>query len=563
MSQPADRVGAPSQSVPGSPFSDTLGEGREGGPLVCDEQDGNVLVYEGSLSNAAELGERLRRLGRDPGRGTEAALVLSGYAQLGSAIFEHLDGAFCLALHDTDRQTLILARDRFGQRPLYYTMQHGRCTFASDAEVVRDLSRRPAQLHAAALLEYFAFGCVAGPATIVEGVHQVPPGCYVEIAAERCVERRYYRYSYPSSERRPTDDELLDELRRAVGRRLPANAPAGVLLSGGVDSSLIATLARDATSHALPSFAFGWPTDHNELPAARAFAGRIGATLFDVPLHEATFADDVRTMVRAMDLPLADSAAFPTHQLARAAAATGIPVLLSGEGGDELFGYYTGHRGTDRVRHLMKRLLYGAGRTGRDQVLGDAWFDVTELARAFGSTTTEAVLANRVEAYLECGDSPSGRHIFDFHFTIPWMLLPKVHGMAAAHGIEIRFPLLDHRLIEQWAAIPLAAKATTTENRVRLRQLCAATGLLPDEFFTRRKLGMNLPLSWCVRSRSELFESVVTDRNSLTIEIFGRQAVAEWFAGVRGESFTGWTKNAQRIWSAFVLEWWRAERAGR
>lgn len=526
-------------------------------PMV-DEATGNAIVFNGEIYNYLELRAELRAAGHQFTTESDTEVILKGYAQAGAEFLTRLNGMFALALHDVARRELLLARDRFGEKPLYYFRTGERVSFASELGALRAFPDCPGRLRPEGVLEYYALGFLTGPSSICEGIEQVLPGHYLRVGRHGVSSHRYYAREPGPSRQWPDGEAVEARLAEAIRLRLRADVPVATLLSGGIDSSLITTLAQRATPHPLHSFAFGWAGEDAELPHARAIARHVGTTHHEILLSRDVFREEVRPMVAAMDMPFADSAAFVVHQLTKAIAARGVKVVLSGEGGDELFGGYGWYLGIGGAKRFLKRRLFGPGRGARDYVLSKVNFPVVELHAAFGHAEVDALIERRTAAYRSCGDTVSGRIAFDYQYFLPWMLMPKVDRMSMAHAVEVRAPFLDHHLVDEWARYPDAAKASRTETKIALRRICADRGLLPEEILSRKKMGMNLPLSWWIRTNQSLFRDVVDTSTSMARELFGRERIAQWFARVGEEDTPGWTRSSQQIWSAFVFELWRS-----
>ena len=524
-------------------------------PMV-DAETGNVIVFNGEIYNYVELRLELKQRGLQFSTESDTEVLLKCYAHFGIEMLSRLNGMFAFAIFDAQRQELLLARDRFGEKPLYFFTANDCCYFASELSGLAEFRDCGRQLSAAAVMEYFAAGYVSGPDSLLKGVQQLLPGSWLRIGRAGTLSGRYYVRSCDGSTQL-SDEQIHASLTEAIRMRLRADVPVATLLSGGIDSSLITLIAQRSSSQKLHSFAFGWNGEEDELPYARIVAELAGTIHHEIKLDRMGFAKDITNVVRFMDMPQADSAAFVVYQLAKGIAENGVKVVLSGDGGDELFGGYDWYKGTTGPKPIARRLLRGKHSTARDYVLGKASFSLADLNGAFGEEATRAYLERRTADYLQHSDSVNGRIGFDYQYFLPWMLMPKVDRMSMAHAVEVRAPLLDHMLVDQWAGLSGEQKVSREQTKVRIKQFCIDAGLLSAEFLNRKKMGMNLPLSWWIRTNSTTFKEVVLQNRAQAIELFGRSSTESWFADVAKETTPGWTRSAQKIWSAYIFELWR------
>lgn len=524
-------------------------------PMV-DAESGNVVVFNGEIYNYLELREQLKQRGHRFVTESDTEVVLKGYAQYGEEVLPLLNGMFAFALYDARKRELFVARDRFGEKPLYFMQTDGVFRFASELTALRAFKSCGQGLSQSAVLEYFANGCVAGPVSAVESVSQLMPAMWLKVGAKGLETGCYYR-RLKRTTRRISDAEIGDSLAEAIKLRLRADVPVATLLSGGIDSSLITLIAQRHSGRQLHSFAFGWTGGDDELPYARAVAEAAGTAHHEIRLNRLEFAADVDRVVAHMDMPLADSAAFVVFQLAKVIRQNGVKVVLSGDGGDELFGGYDWYRPKSGLKALVKRFGVAEGRRTLDYVAGKCAFARSEMIDAFGADSVAEYFGRVAGEYRQCGPDVEGRIGFDYQRYLPWMLMPKVDRMSMAHAVEIRAPLLDHGLVDTWSQLAGSDKVTADENKVRIKQFCVGSGLLSREFVSRPKMGMNLPLSWWIRSNMDMFLAIVGDSASMARELFGRSSIERWFNEIAQETAAGWTRSAQKVWSCYIFELWR------
>lgn len=516
--------------------------------------NGNVIVFNGEIYNYIELRNRLKAAGYTFTTTSDTEVLLKCYDHFGEAMFAHLNGMFAFALYDAVRNEVLIARDRFGEKPLYYFRIEDRIYFASELDGLTEFNECPKSLADRGILEYFAMGYVSGPGSILSGVHQLQPGTSIRVNAGGIQHSRYYERAV-SGPQQLSDEEIGQSLTDAVNMRLRADVPVATLLSGGIDSSLITSIAQRSSGQKIHSFAFGWAGEENELPYARLIAERTGTIHHEIHLERQLFSDDIAGVIRFMDMPLADSAAFVVFRLSKSIAEHGVKVVLSGDGGDELFGGYDWYKTKSGMKPLLRRLLRGSHTVAKDYVLSKVTF-ADEMEAVFGAVPFAKLIEERTTEFAKHRNSVNGRIGFDYQYFLPWMLMPKVDRMSMAHAIEVRAPLLDHTLVDQWACLPDSSKVSNGTTKVRIKQYCVANGIFSPDFLARKKTGMNLPLSWWIRTNNEVFRDVVLQSGCVPLELFGKDRVTHWFEDVSKETEVGWTRSAQKIWTAFIFELW-------
>lgn len=406
------------------------------------------------------------------------------------------------------------------------------------------------------MLEYFALGHVPGPETIFQGVRQVRHSHFLRVTPHGIEEHSYYRRPSEAGTAAVGDEEIEHALSEAVSLRMRADVPVAALLSGGVDSSLITAFAQGSVDRQIQTFSFGWKGHPDELTFAREMADFVGTRHHEVELDRALFFDDIDGVIAAMDAPQADSAVFVVFQLAKEIAQNGVKVVLSGDGGDELFGGYPWYRGTTGLKQIARKLLRGPERTSNDYISGRHHFQQDELQCIFGENLVRDFVAGLQSGCTGCGNTVSGRIALDYDGYLPWGLMPKIDRMSMAHSVEVRAPLLDHHLIALWSSLPDRDKVGGNELKARIKRYCRTSGKIPAGFADRRKTGMNLPLTWWVRSNEGFFRDTIQGAQSRTSALFGLPLIHSWFDSIREHKFDGWSKAAQKIWSAAIFELW-------
>ncbi|MFL6015561.1 MAG: asparagine synthase (glutamine-hydrolyzing), partial [Gaiellaceae bacterium] len=533
-------------------------------------QNGEIYNYRELRSNLAGAGHRFRTHG-------DTEVLVHLYEQHGPRFAERLRGMFAVAVWDAERRRLVLARDRFGIKPLYYRDVDGELAFASE---LRALPRGEIDLDA--LEGFLAFNCVPAPYSIFRDTRKLPPGHV--LVWNGTLELHRYARPAPALETREEDEsELVEELRArmrdSVRAHLVSDVPVGVLLSGGVDSCTLAALAAEETSEPLRTFSIGFEErSYDELADARLVAERYGTVHRELVLRPDA-ALLLPELAAAFDEPFADSSALPTYLVSRLAAED-VKVALSGEGGDELFGgYYTYPasllaerfgRPAALIRPLVERmptstrrasLDYRAKRFVRAAKLPPlerhhGWkeifsadvraeltgrrseFDPVDLLRARFAETEGADLLARLQ------DVDIGTYLVDD-------LLVKTDRASMASSLEARVPFLDTVVSGFALALPARHKVRGLSKKRLLRK--AAAPLLPERIVNGRKRGFSIPAAAWLRGDLAPFA-----RETLAADVLRRQGFfrPEAVHRIVDEHVTGAEDWSRSIWGLLSFTLW-------
>lgn len=508
-------------------------------PMVTD--DGAVAVVQnGEILNHRELRSSLAQHGVRFRTQCDTEVLLHLYLRDGPGFVEQLRGMFALALWDQRERRLLLARDRFGIKPLYYSVRDGELTFASE---LKALLRQPSFSHEidpAALHAYLAFNSIPAPLTIFRTARKLLPGHMLMCTPQG---QRVLRYARPAPARREEVRrerpdvlvaELRERLRDSVAAHLLADVPVGVLLSGGVDSSLLTALASRASTERVSTFSIGFrERSFNELDLAREVAKRYGTDHHELVVSP-DIADLLPTLVAAFDEPFADSSAVPTYLVSQLAAQH-VKVVLSGEGGDELFGGYETYS-ADQLARLVgpaaARLAPAIDRLPSSSARVSLDYRAKRFARAgalpplerhhgfkeiFSPAETARLLVPEWrladhdpltgwrERFAETTGAPLLARLQDVDLGIylPDDLLVKTDRMSMAHSLEARVPFLDPVVSDLALALPSRLKVLGLSKKRLLRR--AARGLVPDAILKARKRGFSIPAAAWLRGELEPF----------------------------------------------------------
>lgn len=544
-----------------------------------------AITFNGEIYNYRELRAELQARGRTLRTATDTEVILEAYLEWGEGCLERLNGMFALAMYDQQTRRVLLARDRAGEKPLFYRCAGGGIAFGSELKALLQDPDAPRELDRDALEHYLAFGYVPGELCILAGFQKLRPGEALSFSVETGARRTWRYWSLPQPGDPNEDDHALLErleglLDDSVRLRLIADVPVGIMLSGGVDSSVITALAARSTSAPVKTFTITFPGHgtFDESAHARLVASHCGTEHVELPAEPATV-DLLPTLIRQFDEPIADSSMVPTYLVSRLIRREAT-VALGGDGGDEVFGGYPHHSWVQQqarmggwlpaparriARAAVTRML-PVGTKGRNYILGvtaerpynivqfNVIFDADarrRLLRSLGPTAGPSS-AEQWKATL-CGDRASVLQqttALDFRTYLPDDILVKVDRASMLCSLEVRAPFLDPRVVElAFREVPDRLRATRHERKILLKRLAAK--LLPPQLDLNRKQGFSLPLhDWFKGDWGRFMESVLLDRDSL----FDRDVVQQLLRGQQAGF-----NNMHRLFALTALELWRRE----
>ncbi len=497
------------------------------------------VVQNGEILNYRELAEELRRAGHTFRSDGDTEVLVHAYEEWGLDFATRLRGMFAIAVWDQRRSRLVLARDRFGIKPLLYSLDDGRVSFASELGALRLSPGFDTSVDHEALGAYLAFNSIPAPLTILAGARKLLPGHL--LVCEAGAEPKLSRYARPGPV--PRDElrgeseealaaELLERLRDSVRAHLVADVPVGVLLSGGVDSGTLAALAAEATTGTLQTFSVGFTeSSFNELPGARSVASRYGTDHHEV-FVEPDGAEILSRIAAAYDEPFGDSSALPTYLVSELASQS-VKVVLSGEGADELFGgYYTYvadrlapwlrlparvsrplveriPASTRRVslEYMAKRFVAAASLPPLDR--HQAWKEIFSADARRALVASPLHPADPIEPHREryaetVGAEPLARlQDVDLGIYLVDDLLVKTDRASMSHSLEARVPFLDQAVAEFAFSLPRRQRVRGLEKKRLLRN--AVRPLLPAEVVDGRKRGFSAPVAAWLRDDMQPF----------------------------------------------------------
>ena len=546
------------------------------------------IVFNGEIYNFRELRRELEGAGHRFYTSTDTEVIVHAYEEWGQGAITRLRGMFGLAIWDIRTRTLLVARDRIGIKPMYYATDNGRLYFGSELKSLLEAPGLPRDLDAAALDHYLSFLYTPGDGSIFKSVRKLPPGHLMTWQDGRLTIEQYWQM--PVTETfTGSEDEAIAQLRAvlsdAVRSHMISDVPLGAFLSGGVDSSLVVGLMSELSSARVKTFSIGFDEPaFDELGHARRVADHFGTEH-----HEFVVQPDgvgiLDKLIAHFDEPFADSSAIPTWYVSEMARRH-VTVVLSGDGGDELFGGYDRYlphphvaafdryspRALRRVAALAAdRLPHGArGKNFLRHVGRDDQGRYLDAIRFFGADEKPALLTPELQRAIDGPDAearlarhfarlsplpwPSQMMRFDAETYLPEDILTKVDRMSMAHSIESRVPLLDNEVIAFAATLPASMKIKNGRRKHVLKEVAAT--LLPRDIIDRKKQGFGVPLgTWFRGHLRELFADTLLSPTTLQRGYFQpafvKRIVAEHLAGTRDHTL--------RLWQLLVFERWHRE----
>ena len=564
----------------------------EGGHQPLSNPDRSlVVVCNGEIYNFRELRRELEALGHRFATGSDSEVLLHGYAQWGNEVVQRLNGMFGFALWDARRRRLVIGRDRLGIKPLYLYRDSRRIAFASEAKALLALPGVEAELEPSALHVYLNLGYVPAPASLFKGITKLPPATLLTIEHGRIESTRYWRIPH-AIERDVPEAEWIERVRarldEAVRMQMVSDVPIGAFLSGGIDSSTVVGLMAAASTRPIRTYSIGFEGAaadeyYNELPYARRVAQRFGTEHREILVRPDTAALLPRLLWH-MDEPVSDSA-FITTYLVSEFARREVTVILSGVGGDELFGGYRRYLGDHyqayfgRLPSWLRRTATAAGR----RLPSDRHAPLLNFSRLAKGFLESAALPfeERYRAYVEVfprdeaarllgGERTSGRDpiaeafldapgedglnrmlCVDAQTQLADDLLLLTDKMSMAASLECRVPLLDHELVELAARMPQAIKIRGGRLKHVMKE--AVSDLLPAEIIERKKRGFGTPMgAWLKHDLAPLMHQLLSPASVAARGLFRYPAVRELIAQHESSRVDG----TDRILALMNLEIW-------
>jgi len=554
---------------------------------MADASGQFLLTFNGEIYNYQDLRRELEALGHQFRSSSDSEVILEAYRAWGLNCLTRLNGMFAFCLYDTNARQMFLARDRAGEKPLYYRHTSGKFVFASELKALMADPGLSRELDLDALNYYLTYGYVPGQMCMLKGVHKLPQGHAMIYDLEKNDLRIWSYWHLPEPGRSPaaSEEELVEELEDllvdSVRLRLIADVPVGILLSGGVDSSLITALAAKVSTKPVKTFTISFPGygEYDESSYARLVANHFGTQHTEL-VAESTSVELLPELAQQYDEPMADSSMVPTYLVSRLIRQHAT-VALGGDGGDELFGgylHYSWIQRQERLRHYVPGVLQSwagavaadilpVGFKGRNYLIGlgaeppqrvahvNMYFDTRSRLRLLSPALRNGGIFDFSPESQKAQLFSNGKSLLQQATAVDFMtylvddILVKVDRASMLTSLEVRAPWLDHRIIEfAFSRVPDALRATEKERKILPRNL--ARRLLPSELDLTRKQGFSLPLkNWFKGNWGSYIESILVAADP---RLFDQGMIRRLLASQR-QGFA----NTHRLFALAMFELWR------
>jgi asparagine synthase (glutamine-hydrolysing) len=563
-----------------------------GGKQPISVEDGSVVtVFNGEIYNYRSLRTQLQGRGHTLVTSSDTEVIVHLYEDFGEDCVQHLRGMFGFAIWDARRRSLLLARDRLGIKPLYYTQVSGQLIFASEIKAILQHPSVHARLNLEGLSNYLSLKYVPAPQTMFDGIYAIPPGCTLTCNENGVRIKRYWDLAFNGNHQGPrTEDSYAEELQAAlmecVKLHLVSDVPFGAFLSGGVDSSLIVALMSQFLNEPVKTYSAGFQGEaevFSELPYARMVAKKYETDHHEVlvgPEHLISLSEKV---IWHLDQPIADEAALANYMVAELASRQ-VKMVLTGEGGDELFAGYARHVGEQLAPYFQflpqaaksMALTACAHLPGlrRQKLALYALCQENEVARLvnwfplFNSDFKQSLLSGEFKStvngngakavfvrHLDRTDAVDPLHRMLYVDTKLWLpddLLARGDKTSMAASLEARVPLLDHKLVEFAAALPSQLKVKGLARKYLLKRV--ANSWLPPKIVHRKKKGFSMPFSIWFRKEARPFL-----RDALSPSVLRRRGLFNpvFVEKLIKEHETGFADHSSLLWGLLSVELWQ------
>lgn len=570
----------------------------EGGYQPMRNEDKTVwVVSNGEVYNFLELRNILEKKGHKFHSRSDTEVIVHLYEEEGTDCVKALRGMFAFALWDARNRSLLLARDRLGQKPLFYAHDHRGLTFASEMKALLQDPNLSQQVNLTSLHHFLTLQYVPGPQTIIQGINQLQPGHLLEYSGGQLKIKRYWEPNFlPKIElsKEEAAEEFRELLEESVRLRLVSDVPLGALLSGGIDSSMIVGLMSRVANKQVKTFSIGFSEEaFSELKHARVVAQHFGTDHTEIIVRP-DILEMLPKLVWYLDQPLADPAAIPTYYLSKVARQQ-VTVALNGDGGDETCAGYQRYY-ADRIADIYAMVPSLIREKVINQVIkkftgvsdkpldSDLWGALARLHQAaalpreasivrwgsyFSSDMKRALYSEELRARVGLQDSVEllresfrrghkrADHILDKTLYVDMLnylpddLLVKIDRTSMAHSLEVRSPFLDHKSVEFATRLPTSFKVRGVTTKYLLREV--AKGIIPKKIITRRKQGFAVPIgAWLRRELKDMAYQTLLDPHALNRGYFKRSTIEN----ILDEHSVGKVEHGKRIWALLCLELW-------
>lgn len=541
-----------------------------------------VIVYNGEIYNYKNIRQSLEQKGHQFFSDSDTEVILKAYQEWGDACLERFNGMFSLCIWDRDCEKLFIARDRFGIKPLYYFFHSGDFIFASEIKAILASELVTPEIDYELTGFFLSLGYIPAPKTIYKDIFSLEPGYFLEVTQKGVQKKRYYdqaaAFSSDVIEMREQEavERVRAELIESVRSHLVSDVEVGTFLSGGIDSSSLVSLMRQGGQRDIKTVSVVFPgTSLDESKYARLVSQKFGTKHVEIEVNETDFFGHLETILDSMDQPTVDG--INTYFVSWAAKQAGLKAILSGVGGDEIFGGYPTFKNLPKLFQLFKRigplsshLFKNFPFSNKDKLIALAKSGKLSFLEAyliyrgvFPKNEIEKILelssVKEASTPIDLGEFSQGVEKFRDNFSkvsylesvfyMSGQLLRDIDVFSMAHSLEIRVPFVNHQLIEAMSKIPTRYRTAKPPKKL----LIDAVGDLPEEIYRRPKQGFDLPFDPWLRSKRgmELIDELKTS------EIYNRDEIQQLL-----KDFGAHNLHWSRIWSLFVLNRFIRTKAG-
>jgi asparagine synthase (glutamine-hydrolysing) len=547
------------------------------------------VIFNGEIYNYKELRRELQSKGHQFKTDCDTEVIVHGYKEWGTKVFDRLNGMFGLAIWDVLNQRLVVARDAMGIKLVYYKIDNGTLTFGSEIRPILAADNSKPAVDPVALKLFLQFRYTPSPLTILQGIRKLAPGTMLVVEKGQCREERWYNFTptpFPSPKKeKEAIYELLELYKGAVGRHLLSDVPVGILLSGGLDSGLLLALMNEYGS-SWPAYTIGYGKSFadDELFDAAETASLFGARHVTVKLDQSEFERSLPGIVQCLEEPIAASSIVPMYFVSQRARQD-VKVALIGQGPDELFGGYKRHLGVHYGElwrglpgglrsmiglavnglprsEMLKRGVYSLNNEDRLK----RYQDVFSLApgETIGALFRDGVLREKQDEQdlvkywrelapqMERTDELGGFQLLEIRSSLPDELLMYADKLSMAHSLEVRVPYLDRTVVEYVQRLSANFKVRNGTRKWLHRQVCQS--YLPRQILKRKKRGfaVNVVDDWFRSSLGSEIPGMLLDEQALMFDLLNPQPVGDLLNAHR----SGRQDNHKLLFSLVMLEQW-------
>lgn len=519
-----------------------------------DTKTDNTITFNGEIYNYKELRESLIKKGYTFSTNSDTEVILKAYAEYGNDCVKHLDGMFAFVIWNEKTQELFMARDRFGQKPLYYAFDaHNNFIFASEIKALFKADIK-GEIDYEAIDNYLALMYIPPWKSVYKNIHTLPPAHCASLIDNNLTKKRYW--SIPNEPIKNVSYEEAKKhtkmlLEKAVEKRMIADVEIGALLSGGVDSTLVSAYAGQSSQQSpLKTFSIGYEGYINEFPYAKEASDKIGTEHYTLQA-KSELIGELEKVIAYMNEPHADSSNFPQHIISELASSK-VKVALSGDGADELFMGYGWHSKYFNVRKIIQLKNFLFSNQFKEHLKHISVFRKNERRKLWkNSNVINDDIEGEAVKNIKKNDIKK-INLFDLTTYLPGQLLTKIDRASMMHSLEIRSPFLDHKLAEYVYNLPLEYKMNKKIGKIILKDILSE--IMPKEFVYRRKQGFGAPVGeWLKTDKMKRFVFEILGDTASIYDFLKKEEIIKLI-----DRFYRYNDDSvhYQIWTLLCLELW-------